>query len=137
VTDDRQAGTVGAGSPLLLAIAYPDGRLGGDWFRAVQRVRRAVRRGGLAAQVLLVPASALPARIDALVVPPELAPLAAERPDIEDRVISPADGLAASVQALFDRLAADGRLGRATAPGRSVAVHIGFQAVAGRARLED
>jgi hypothetical protein len=97
-------------SQLLIVVAYPDGALSSTVFRAVQRARRAIERGGYAARIELVPASAA----------------------VGDLIVGHT-----AVDGLVERLVAEGRLQRGPTASRAVATHRGLRTLGDRARIAD
>jgi hypothetical protein len=133
-----QSGDVARGDePLVIACAYPEGMLSSSWYRAYRRVKQTMKRGAFNALVELVPMTALPARVDVLVVPPSLEDEANATAGVQERLVSSPEGVQRAFDRLVERLVLDGRLQHAPTPGRALAVHRGFQALGDRARLAD
>jgi hypothetical protein len=124
-------------SPFTIVCGYSDGMLPNPWFRAYKRVKRGMRRAAFNARVELLPITQLPSLVDLLVVPPSLEETARTLPGIEELLVAQADEMQAGLDRLVERLSDQGTLLHATAAGRSVAVHRGFQAVRERARLNE
>lgn len=118
-----------------IACVYPDGCLTGSWFQFSQRLKATVRRGGLDGAVELVPASALRAGYDVIVVQPlagDEARAAAAGYDTPILEIQPAD--LDQLTELMTWLATQAGWQRRRKIGREVAVHRGFQQVGWRIR---
>lgn len=124
-------------APLAIVCAYPDGILPNAWFRAYKRVKRALRNRGLNVDVALHPITALPSRLDVLIVPRALAGIAPRVAGSPERIVAAPETLAAEVDQLVDRLVAQSRLEYATPRARTTAVHVGFLPVTQRARSSE
>jgi hypothetical protein len=88
--------------PLVLVWAYPEGSLSSGWFRAYKRLRRTVSRAGLGIRVELLPMTALPSKLDILVVPASLERTARALTGEHECLAGSAD----EVQQAFDQLVA-------------------------------
>lgn len=122
--------------PVTIVCAYPDGALPNAWFRAYKRVRRGLRTRGLGASVALLPITDLPAAVDVLAVPPELAGVDTG-PGVRKRLVAAPDDLQKALNLVVEELVDQGRLAVVPPPPRAVALHVGFQPVAERARLPE
>jgi hypothetical protein len=101
-------------SQLRIVVAYPDGALSSGLFRAVQRARRAIERGGYSARIDLVP-----------------------RSTAQGDVVVDADAPLDELNGLIERLVAEGRLVRGPQSPRAVAIHRGLVPVGDRARIAE
>ncbi|HWD64119.1 MAG TPA: hypothetical protein VG405_03020 [Solirubrobacteraceae bacterium] len=122
---------------LTVVCAHAEGTLPTSWFRTYKQLKRKVKRSGLNARVSLAPTTALPERIDVLVLPPTLSGTG----DYVERAVTcltgPADQLQRDLDALVDRLREEGRVEYAEPDARTFATHVGFRATGERARLDD
>lgn len=123
--------------PLHVVFAYPDGMLPNPWFRAYKRAKRSLRLAHYHALVELLPLNALPASVDVVVVPPELAAAVEGRNGIGLCIAGVAEWVQSELDELVNRLVGEGRLARAGDQGRSVAVHLGFLPLTERARVAE
>jgi hypothetical protein len=121
--------------PLAIGWAHPDGKLPSAWFRAYKRLKRTVRRAGLHARVELVPIGEAGDAFDLLVVPPELA--GAPAPASTQRVVTAPEDAQRELDAVVERLLAEGLLDYEPGPAAALAVHRGCLPVHGRGRVED
>jgi hypothetical protein len=120
---------------LHIVCAYRDGELGGSWFQAIRRARRAMERAGYDAGLELLPVSRLPIDADVVVADPTLA--RELRTGDARLLLTDVGAFGATLDALLADLEAAGRLHRGPGQARTIAVHRGVRAVGERARLED
>lgn len=118
------------GAPTTIVCAYAEGTLASAWFQAYQRLKRTVARAGVDAHVELTPITALPPKLDVLVVPPSLAHVAASfEGAIRCMVMSP-DELHQKGAELIAGLPRAARVQPEEGSSTSVALHRGFQLLA-------
>jgi hypothetical protein len=88
-----------------IACGYRLGTLPGDWLQTWRRLDRLLARSGFKVRVVLEPLEELPADVDLLVVPPDLADVALStvQPGVPIVVTTPA-GAADDFAALVQRL---------------------------------
>jgi hypothetical protein len=116
---------------VIVTCSFSDGELPSSWFRLYQRLKLAVKRAGVDADVRLAALSTVGDEVDVVVVPPELANWATTVAGRTGRrVVGLGEKDAAGIAELVGSLSS---LGAGRAPeGTPLACHRGFRLVATR-----